>query len=448
MKRVADEMSHIIVTHYQHQSMASLDNGTTVAPNSPEHQRTPLSTLTDGRHDVTVDESTGPDGTQEEHRDIDTLPDDIGTCADMIRRSKPRPKGWLSSIRSDHFLSTAEKQMWYRLTCQSVRVSELAAFLIGKPKCLHKSDADSLTLLHVCASSGHTALVNLLLESQAAIDARDRYSRTPLHLAFTFNHLDTIELLLQAGASHVTNTATQTTVLHRICVLKPLNDTEMSQCMTLIDRIMAQEAQRTTAEATATTTTSTSDTTTRLIEYANNVGETPLFTAVITGTPLPIITRLLDHSANPNARRSDGASVLECALAYHHDAAGELLLTYGAEKYARLPGCDMVVNVNNVGLHALINENASAMIPTELLVHIFSYLPLADLVVCNLTCRRWRSVLSTHPWLFGHLLGLTSSASVPLLRKVQSLLDVCRSASLVLRVATTCRLPTRSGACI
>ncbi|KAH8649012.1 ankyrin repeat-containing domain protein, partial [Ilyonectria robusta] len=56
------------------------------------------------------------------------------------------------------------------------------------------------TPLSWAAEGGHEAVVRLLLEKGAAIEARDRYGWTPLSLAAGGGHMAVVRLLKSYGA--------------------------------------------------------------------------------------------------------------------------------------------------------------------------------------------------------------------------------------------------------
>ncbi|XP_071110120.1 ankyrin repeat domain-containing protein 46-like [Haliotis cracherodii] len=63
---------------------------------------------------------------------------------------------------------------------------------------LEESDANGRTVLHLAACRGHAAIVRLLINSGADINAEDRQGNTPLHWC---GHIDTVEILVEMGAN-------------------------------------------------------------------------------------------------------------------------------------------------------------------------------------------------------------------------------------------------------
>ncbi len=75
---------------------------------------------------------------------------------------------------------------------------------------VNSSNSDTkLTPLHMAAYNGHTSVVKLLIENDAAIDARDREGKTALTHACTGPFQETVALLLEAGADINAREATE-----------------------------------------------------------------------------------------------------------------------------------------------------------------------------------------------------------------------------------------------
>ena len=65
---------------------------------------------------------------------------------------------------------------------------------------LAATDNDHYTPLHLAAGMGHEAVLQLLLDRDAPIDATDENGEQPLHLASHLGHTAIVELLLGRGA--------------------------------------------------------------------------------------------------------------------------------------------------------------------------------------------------------------------------------------------------------
>lgn len=75
--------------------------------------------------------------------------------------------------------------------------TELVAVLIKKGADVNKT---GWTPLHYAASKGHLAIMNLLLENHAYIDAESPNGTTPLMMAAQYGTTPAVKLLLDAGA--------------------------------------------------------------------------------------------------------------------------------------------------------------------------------------------------------------------------------------------------------
>lgn len=64
-----------------------------------------------------------------------------------------------------------------------------------------KDDTGEWTALHHAASENHPAVVNLLIQANASVNAQDNVKDTPLHEAVRYAHIGVIRLLLDARAS-------------------------------------------------------------------------------------------------------------------------------------------------------------------------------------------------------------------------------------------------------
>jgi RNA polymerase sigma factor (sigma-70 family) len=71
---------------------------------------------------------------------------------------------------------------------------------LAMPRQVYIPLSGGFTALHRAAADGATALIELLLQAGAAIDARSNYGETPLHSAVAANHPEAVALLLSRGA--------------------------------------------------------------------------------------------------------------------------------------------------------------------------------------------------------------------------------------------------------
>lgn len=78
----------------------------------------------------------------------------------------------------------------------------MAQFLLEAGADPNQSDPKRWTPLHEAASRGNPALVQLLLQSGAKVDAREKQNQgTPLHIACFHGNVEICRILLRAGAN-------------------------------------------------------------------------------------------------------------------------------------------------------------------------------------------------------------------------------------------------------
>jgi ankyrin repeat protein len=99
-------------------------------------------------------------------------------------------------MRTTHILLESLELTTIKLTSTSPTSQSTAA----SP---HSNLSPTTTALHLAASNGHTAIVMLLLQNGAQINAMDERGRTALHCAGEAGHIDVVRLLLGQSGVHV-----------------------------------------------------------------------------------------------------------------------------------------------------------------------------------------------------------------------------------------------------
>ncbi len=94
-------------------------------------------------------------------------------------------------------------------------LDSLRELLAANPGAASETDPAGRTPLHCAAAAGRDRAVELLLDTNAQVDARDGTGATPLHLAAERNSVSVMCALLEAGADADARTKEGRTPLHR-----------------------------------------------------------------------------------------------------------------------------------------------------------------------------------------------------------------------------------------
>lgn len=160
--------------------------------------------------------------------------------------------------------------------------------------------SDQSTALHLAAENGHEAVVLLLLQYQAKLEARDDEGRTALHRALARWHYDVVYLLVRHGADVNSKTNKGQTAL----------------------RFAAEDGHGAQVEL--------------LLEHgadtrvADEDGTTPLHVATRNGH-LDVVKILLEYQADVHAKDNNGRTVLHCAAENGDQDLAKLILDLGSD---------------------------------------------------------------------------------------------------------------------
>jgi hypothetical protein len=157
----------------------------------------------------------------------------------------------------------------------------LVQLLLNRGADIEAKSNDKETALHVAAGEGNTAVVQLLLDRGADIEAKSEYERRALHLAAAHRSEAVVQLLLDRGANIMARQYDGGTPLHSAALFE--NKTVV---LSLLDRGANIEAK-------------------------NLRGQTPLHYSV--GNE-DIVYLLVDRGADVNAKDNDGNTALQKAM--------------------------------------------------------------------------------------------------------------------------------------
>jgi len=73
--------------------------------------------------------------------------------------------------------------------------------LLNSPAAVNCPDPGNGNIpIHIAAQNGHTQIVKLLIELNAAINHQNQSGNTPLHMSIEYDYYETSKLLIEAGA--------------------------------------------------------------------------------------------------------------------------------------------------------------------------------------------------------------------------------------------------------
>ena len=162
------------------------------------------------------------------------------------------------------------------------------------------------TALHNAHSS---AVVGLLLQKGADIEARDTYGRTPLHWAVQFHGKDVFDALVRGGADILARDKEGLTCLHRVADALSYRPASQSGVMGILEWLLRHVP----------------------VDVEANKNLTPFHRAAAQGH-VDMVERLLDAGANGGARDADGFTAFDWAKTNHRTAVLRLLEKRGLDK--------------------------------------------------------------------------------------------------------------------
>ena len=169
---------------------------------------------------------------------------------------------------------------------------------------LNKPDEIGRTALHLAALGGQEAVVQLLVETGADIEAKDKYEKTALYLAAQCGHEAVVRLLMEMGADTEAKDIYERTALH----LAAWGGEE-----TVVRLLMEMGAD---------------------IEAKDIYGTTALHLAARGGHET-VVRLLMEMGADIEAKDTDGTTALHLAAQRGHKAVVQLLMEMGADIEAK-----------------------------------------------------------------------------------------------------------------
>ena len=178
--------------------------------------------------------------------------------------------------------------------------TELVKMLIDITDVNVNCTEDGDRALHVASRNGHIALMNLLLEQNADVNARKNTNATPVYVAAMYGHTDAVQLLLDNKADLNATRSTGSTPLY-IAAYYGLEE--------VVILLLLENAD---------------------VNASKHDGATPLHAAARKGHTA-IAKLLVDHKANINARmQADGATPLDVAVENGHTEVVDVLTAHKA----------------------------------------------------------------------------------------------------------------------
>jgi len=208
---------------------------------------------------------------------------------------------------------------------------------------INERDSDNTTALMVAAEgtpylTNNVAMVQMLIDARASLEAKDSRGRTALHRAATEGRTNVVGLLLNSGAlTNPKNIDGSTPLAYAVEFGK----------MQSVQLLIAHKAQLDLADISGTTPLMIASEGTAYL--ANNKamvealltagakvdtldarGRSALYRASAAGKP-EAVRVLLDHQAKPNLRATDGSTPLIAAVMFSRPLIAQMLLNHGAD---------------------------------------------------------------------------------------------------------------------
>jgi ankyrin repeat protein/predicted Ser/Thr protein kinase len=176
----------------------------------------------------------------------------------------------------------------------------MVQMLIDARASLEAKDSRGRTALHRAAAEGRTNVVGLLLNSGALVNPKNIDGATPLAYAVEFGKMQAVQLLI-AHQAHVD--------LADVSGTTPLMIASEGGNKPMVEVLLTAGARVDTLDAR---------------------GRGALYRAAAEGKP-EVVRVLLDHQAKPNLRATDGSTPLIAAVMFSRPLVVQILLNHGAD---------------------------------------------------------------------------------------------------------------------
>ena len=162
--------------------------------------------------------------------DVNTL-DPKGQHGLMLAIAEPSPKAAIALVNAakvdvNHLNGSGESPLMMAALKGEL---DLAVTMVSKGADVNKT---GWTPLHYAASNGHVAVIKLLLENHAYIDAESPNGSTPLMMAGMYGNVETVKLLLDEGADPLLKNQQGLTALEFAKTGKQLDSTDVLEKVT------------------------------------------------------------------------------------------------------------------------------------------------------------------------------------------------------------------------
>lgn len=193
---------------------------------------------------------------------------------------------------------------------ESKLLVQFAKLIEANPSVIRRRDPNGNTVLHGACASGHSRVVEMLLEHGADVNATNNNGRSPLHTAVAEGSRDTAQLLLKRGAKVDARDWNGWTPLYEACAKADVGTA----------RLLLQHGAD--------------------VNARDDVArQTALHAAAMDGSE-PIATLLLEWDADINAKDRVGLTPEQTAIIRGNETTAEILRLHKTSQSMKRPAID------------------------------------------------------------------------------------------------------------